>query len=48
MSSEHHQLKIRVEDITKTTFHTMYEHYEFLVMLSGPTNAPTVFMDLMN
>ena len=32
----------------KTTFRTQYDHYEFLVMSFGLTNAPTAFMDLMN
>nr|GEV05787.1 reverse transcriptase domain-containing protein [Tanacetum cinerariifolium] len=36
------------EDIPKTTFRTRYGHYEFQVMLFGLTNAPVVFMDLMN
>ncbi|KAL8123938.1 hypothetical protein AgCh_011805 [Apium graveolens] len=44
----YHQLKIKPEDIPKTAFHTRYEHYEFLVMSFGLTNAPTTFMDLMN
>ena len=35
-------------DIPKTTFRTRYGHYEFLVMSFRLTNAPTVFMDLMN
>ena len=34
------------EDIAKTAFHTRYGHYEFVVM--PLTNAPAVFMDLMN
>nr|GEV06708.1 transposon Ty3-G Gag-Pol polyprotein [Tanacetum cinerariifolium] len=48
MRSSYHQLRVREEDILKTTFRTRYEHYEFQVMLFGLTNAPTMFMDLMN
>ena len=33
LSSCYHQLKIRSEDVPKTTFKTRYRHYEFLVML---------------
>ena len=32
----------------KTAFRTRYGHYEFLLMPFGMTNAPAVFMDLMN
>ncbi|GKC44793.1 reverse transcriptase domain-containing protein, partial [Tanacetum coccineum] len=39
---------VREEDIPKTAFMTRYGHYEFQVMLFGLTNAPAVFMDLMN
>ena len=44
----YHQLKIKAEDIAKTTFRTRFGHYEFLVMSFGLTNALVVFMDLMN
>lgn len=44
----YHQLKIRIDDILKTTFQTKYRHKEFLVMSFGLTNAPTAFMSLMN
>nr|GFB37021.1 putative reverse transcriptase domain-containing protein [Tanacetum cinerariifolium] len=33
---------------SKTTFRTRYGHYEFQDIPFGLTNAPTVFMDLMN
>ncbi|GKA60537.1 putative reverse transcriptase domain-containing protein, partial [Tanacetum coccineum] len=39
---------IREEDIPKTAFKTRYSHYEFQVMTFGLTNAPAVFMDMMN
>nr|GEW67815.1 putative reverse transcriptase domain-containing protein [Tanacetum cinerariifolium] len=44
----YHQLRIREEDIPITTFRTRYGHYEFQVIPFGLTNAPAVFMDLMN
>ncbi|GJX47638.1 putative reverse transcriptase domain-containing protein [Tanacetum coccineum] len=40
--------QVRDDDIPKTAFRTRYGHYEFQVMHFGLTNAPTVFMDLMN
>nr|GEW88518.1 reverse transcriptase domain-containing protein [Tanacetum cinerariifolium] len=45
---DYHQLHIREEDISITAFWMRYGHYEFQVMSFGLTNAPKVFMDLMN
>ena len=36
------------KDVHKTTFQTHEEHYKFLVMSFGLTNAPTTFQSLMN
>nr|GEV45712.1 reverse transcriptase domain-containing protein [Tanacetum cinerariifolium] len=48
LRSGYHQLRGRDEDIPKTAFRTWYEHYKFQVMSFGLTNAPVVFMDLIN
>ncbi|GJW17342.1 putative ribonuclease H-like domain-containing protein [Tanacetum coccineum] len=46
--SGYHQLRVKEPGISKTTFRTRYGHYEFIVMSFGLTNAPAVFIDLMN
>nr|GEW93828.1 putative reverse transcriptase domain-containing protein [Tanacetum cinerariifolium] len=44
----YHQLRVHEGDITKTAFRTRYGHFEFTVMPFILTNAPAIFMDLMN
>jgi hypothetical protein len=44
----YHQVRIKKEDIHKTTFRTRYVHYEFVLVPFGLTKAPIVFMCLMN
>jgi hypothetical protein len=46
--SGYNQIKIREEDIPKTTFSIRYDLYEYLVMSFRLTNAPANFMYLLN
>ena len=48
LRSDYHQIKIRPENIPKTTFSTRYGLYEYLIISFVLTNAPAYFMYLMN
>jgi hypothetical protein len=44
LRSGYHQVRIKDEDISKTSFRARYGHYEFTVVSLRLSNAPIVFM----
>jgi hypothetical protein len=44
----YHQIRMREEDIHKTTFTTNLGHFEYVVMPFGLIDAPATFQSLMN
>jgi hypothetical protein len=48
LGSKYNQVIIKEEYINKTSFRTRYGHYEFIVVPFVFSNAPVVFMCLMN
>ena len=46
--SGYHQVRMHPDDVAKTAFRTHHDHFEFLVMPFGLSNAPATFQALMN
>jgi len=48
LRSGYYQIRIKGQEVPKTAYRTRYGHFKFLVLPFGLTNAPSLFMDLMN
>jgi Reverse transcriptase (RNA-dependent DNA polymerase) len=48
LDGTYHQIRIKLEDISKTGFNCQLGHYKLIVMTFGLTNVPVTFQHLMN
>ena len=48
LRSGYYQIRVKLEDVAKTAFHTREGHYVFKVMPFRLTNALTTFQATMN
>jgi hypothetical protein len=48
IGSSYHQVRIKEKHMRNITFRTRYGHYEFTMVPFGLSNAPSVFMCLVN
>ena len=48
LRSGYYQLRIKLDDVLRTTFQSRYGHFEHFIMPFGLSNALAMFMDLMN
>jgi hypothetical protein len=48
LRSGYHQLGIKEDNVPNTAFKMIFGHYKFTILPFGLTNAPGVFMSLMN
>lgn len=48
LRSGYHQIRLKLEDVPKTTFKMRYGYYKYSVILFGVSNAPGMFMEYMS
>ncbi len=48
LKNAYHRLRIQREDEWKTTFHTRYNHFEYMIMLFDLINASVIFQTYIN
>lgn len=48
LKTDYHQILMKTKDVSKTAFRTHDDHYEFLVMSFGLSNATSTFQSLVS